>query len=128
MYIIPATISPFKTLVEGILFPHIEHFIQPFLDGCTEKDLQLNEKFERLSDLGQWELGIKEAYIDTRLYPHCQAITNIMKMNMVSTPSQKLRCILAAAHETNKFMSSLCGEKMVPGAGEFLKWRRKIYF
>ena len=81
----------------------------------------LNEQYKKLENIPQKALGIIEKFIDNSIYPHCKAVTEIMKIDVVSTPTEKLKQILIAAYDIIHFMRSLCGEdQIVPGAGEFL--------
>ena len=81
----------------------------------------LDEKYKKLANIQQDALGIAEQFVDESVYPHCKAITEIMKIDIVNTPTQKLGQILIAAYDIINYMSSLCEEDdMVPGAGELL--------
>ena len=97
----------------------MEHFIEPLLEIQTEKDSLLCEKYQTLASLDQRMIGVSEKFIDTSIYPHCKAISLIMQVNMATTPSQKLKLIVQAAHEVIDFMSTICGKDDVPGAGIF---------
>ena len=81
----------------------------------------LNDKYKILANIQQKALGITEQFVDESVYPHCKAITEIMKIDIVNTPTLKLRQILIGVYDIINYMSSLCGEDdMVPGAGESL--------
>ena len=109
----------FKSLVEDVLFPQVKEIVELQLDNQCQKDKMLEEKYKKFADVDQQTMGIKETFLDTRIHPHCKAITEIMKVNIVNSPTRKIRHILTAAHEIICYMNSLCGEDdMVPGAGE----------
>ena len=89
------------------------------LENQDEKDWELNEKYDRLAHVDQRTLGVKAQFVDESIYPHCKAITEIIKVDVVNTPTEKLNHILKAAHIVLHYMCSLCGEdQLVPGAGE----------
>ena len=90
------------------------------LENQDEKDRTLEENCEKFAGVDQQSLGIKEKFIDERIYPHCKAITEIMKLSLATTPTHKLKQILKAAHEVILYMNSVYkDDDKVPGAGKY---------
>jgi len=95
--------------------------IESNLENQDAKDWELNEKYDRLANVDQRTLGVKAQFVDESIYPHYKAITEIMKVDIVNTPTEKLNHILKAAHIVLHYMCSLCKEdQLVPGADEFM--------